>query len=100
MNVWAWFDEREMFAHCMMGITVAHAPAIAALYPFHEVTRVCDVGARAPRYARRRSGPGAHRRHRRAPIRYLAPPGKARRFNHCSQRRRDKIHLRRREELF
>jgi hypothetical protein len=33
-----------MFAHCMMGITVAHAPAIAALYPFAEVKRVCDVG--------------------------------------------------------
>jgi hypothetical protein len=48
MNVWDWFDahpdEREMFAHCMMGITVSHAPAIAALYPFGEVKRICDVG--------------------------------------------------------
>ena len=48
MNVWDWFDqhpdEREMFAHCMMGLTVMDAPAIAALYPFAEVKRLCDVG--------------------------------------------------------
>jgi predicted protein tyrosine phosphatase len=48
MNVWEWFDahpdEREMFAHCMMGISVLHAPAIASLYPFKEVKRLCDVG--------------------------------------------------------
>jgi hypothetical protein len=48
MNVWEWFDahpdEREMFAHCMMGISALHAPAIASLYPFGEVKRLCDVG--------------------------------------------------------
>jgi hypothetical protein len=47
-NVWDWFDEhedeREMFAHCMMGITVQDAPVIAKLYPFSEVNRLCDVG--------------------------------------------------------
>lgn len=48
MNVWDWFeahaDEREIFAHCMMGITVMDAPVVAALYPFSEVKRLCDVG--------------------------------------------------------
>jgi hypothetical protein len=48
MNVWEWFaehpDEQEMFAHGMMGLTTQHAPVIAALYPFAEVKRVCDVG--------------------------------------------------------
>jgi hypothetical protein len=48
MDVWRWFekhpDEREMFAHCMMGITVMDAPVIASLYPFAEVKRLCDVG--------------------------------------------------------
>ncbi len=48
MSVWDWFDlhpdEREMFAHCMMGITVRDAPAVASLYPFAEVKRLCDVG--------------------------------------------------------
>jgi hypothetical protein len=48
MNVWDWFDahpeEREMFAHCMMGLTTMDAPAIASLYPFSEVKRLCDVG--------------------------------------------------------
>src|SRR5581483_1442669 len=47
-SVWTWFDEhedeREMFAHSMMGITVQDAPVIARLYPFHEVKRLCDVG--------------------------------------------------------
>ena len=47
-NVWEWFDEhedeREMFAHSMMGITVQDAPVIAKLYPFSEVKRLCDVG--------------------------------------------------------
>jgi cyclopropane fatty-acyl-phospholipid synthase-like methyltransferase len=47
-DVWHWFDahpdEREMFAQAMMGITVADAPAVATLYPFHEVQTVCDVG--------------------------------------------------------
>jgi hypothetical protein len=33
-----------MFAHCMMGMTVHDAPAIAKLYPFGEVGRLCDVG--------------------------------------------------------
>ncbi|WP_437524455.1 methyltransferase [Sorangium sp. So ce726] len=48
MDVWQWFDghpdEREMFAQAMMGITVADAPVIATLYPFHEIRTVCDVG--------------------------------------------------------
>ena len=48
MNVWDWFDahpeEREMFAHAMMGITVVEAPVIAAIYPFKEVKQLCDVG--------------------------------------------------------
>lgn len=48
MNVWEWFerhaDERENFAHAMMGMSVADAPVIARLYPFSEVQRVCDVG--------------------------------------------------------
>jgi C-methyltransferase len=48
MNVWQWFehhvDEREMFAHAMMGMSVADAPVIARLYPFNEVRSVCDVG--------------------------------------------------------
>ena len=48
MNVWEWFeahpDEREIFAHCMMGMTVMDAPVIARLYPFAEIERLCDVG--------------------------------------------------------
>lgn len=48
MSVWEWFDahpdERENFAHVMMGFTVMSASAIATLYPFGEVRRVCDVG--------------------------------------------------------
>jgi hypothetical protein len=48
VSVWEWFDahpdEREMFAHCMMGITVRDAPLVASLYPFAEVNRLCDVG--------------------------------------------------------
>ncbi len=48
MNVWEWFerhaDEREMFAHGMMGISAADAPVIARLYPFREIQSVCDVG--------------------------------------------------------
>jgi hypothetical protein len=48
MNVWQWFeehpDERENFAHAMMGITVNDAPVIAALYPFAELRTICDVG--------------------------------------------------------
>jgi hypothetical protein len=48
VNVWEWFDthadERELFAHAMMGLTVMDAPALAKLYPFAEVRRVCDVG--------------------------------------------------------
>ena len=47
-NVWEWFDahpdEREIFAHAMMGITALDAPAIASLYPFSESDTVCDVG--------------------------------------------------------
>ncbi len=48
MDVWAWFDkhpdERECFAHAMMGLTLATAPFVAAHYPFHEAKTVCDVG--------------------------------------------------------
>lgn len=48
MNVWEWFerhaDERENFAHAMMGMSIADAPVIARLYPFSEVERLCDVG--------------------------------------------------------
>jgi cyclopropane fatty-acyl-phospholipid synthase-like methyltransferase/DNA-binding MarR family transcriptional regulator len=48
MDIWQWFDghpdEREMFAQAMMGITVAEAPAVARLYPFHEIQTLCDVG--------------------------------------------------------
>jgi SAM-dependent methyltransferase len=48
MNVWQWFeahpDEREIFAHCMMGLTVLDAPLVASAYPFGEVQRLCDVG--------------------------------------------------------
>jgi len=48
MNLWQWFaehpDEREIFAHAMMGLTVGDAPVIAKLYPFREVASVCDVG--------------------------------------------------------
>ncbi|MFT3713039.1 MAG: ArsR family transcriptional regulator [Archangium sp.] len=47
-TVWDWFDEhpdeREMFAHGMMGITVGDAPFVADLYPFQEITKLCDVG--------------------------------------------------------
>lgn len=47
-SVWDWFDahedEREMFAHAMMGLTVADAPMIASLYPFSDVKKLCDVG--------------------------------------------------------
>jgi hypothetical protein len=47
-SVWSWFDthpeEREIFAQAMMGITVSQAPLIATLYPFQELTTVCDVG--------------------------------------------------------
>jgi hypothetical protein len=48
MSVWEWFDahpdEREMFAHAMMGITVGDAPVVARLYPFGELKTLCDVG--------------------------------------------------------
>jgi len=48
VDVWSHFerhpDERETFARAMMGITLADAPLIASLYPWREVTRVCDVG--------------------------------------------------------
>lgn len=47
-SIWEWFDEhpdeRENFAHAMMGFTVMSASAIAAIYPFDEVRRLCDVG--------------------------------------------------------
>jgi len=48
MSVWEWFDahpdEREMFAHVMMGLTFGNAPAIASMYPFDEIETLCDVG--------------------------------------------------------
>ena len=48
MGVWAWFDahpdEREHFAHAMMGLTFVDAPLIASLYPFRELHTLCDVG--------------------------------------------------------
>jgi hypothetical protein len=48
MTLWDWFerhvDEREMFAQAMMGLTIAHAPLVASLYPFAEVASICDVG--------------------------------------------------------
>lgn len=47
-SVWSWFDahsgERDLFATAMMGMTVTTAPVIAKLYPWAELTRVCDVG--------------------------------------------------------
>jgi hypothetical protein len=47
-TVWAWFDrhpdERENFAHAMMGFTVAAAPLVAELFPFAESKVVCDIG--------------------------------------------------------
>jgi hypothetical protein len=46
--VWDYFDdhpdERETFAHAMMGMTFGDAPFIATAYPFGEVQTVCDVG--------------------------------------------------------
>lgn len=48
-SIWDYFEshpqERERFAQAMMGLTVTDAPMIAALYPFREVGRVCEVGA-------------------------------------------------------
>jgi hypothetical protein len=48
MGVWRWFeahpDEREQFAHAMMGLTFLDAPVIASSYPFAEVQILCDVG--------------------------------------------------------
>jgi cyclopropane fatty-acyl-phospholipid synthase-like methyltransferase len=48
VDIWQWFetwpDEREMFAHAMMGVTLGDAPAIATLYPFDELGTLCDVG--------------------------------------------------------
>lgn len=47
-SIWEWFedhpDEREMFAQCMMTMTLAQAPGIAAAYPWSELRSVCDVG--------------------------------------------------------
>jgi O-methyltransferase domain len=48
MTIWEWFerhaDEREMFAHGMMGKSVADAPVLARIYPFAELRNLCDVG--------------------------------------------------------
>jgi hypothetical protein len=47
-SVWDWFerhdDEREIFAHAMMGITVRDAPVVAKLAPLGGVKVLCDVG--------------------------------------------------------
>jgi hypothetical protein len=47
-SIWDWFaahpDEELTFADAMLGITLGDAPFIAALYPFHELGRLCDVG--------------------------------------------------------
>ncbi len=47
-SVWEWFDEhaeeRETFTQAMMGLTVTEAPIIATLYPFGELSTICDVG--------------------------------------------------------
>ena len=47
-SIWAWFEEhpeeREMFAECMMTMTLAQAPGIAAAYPWSEIHTLCDVG--------------------------------------------------------
>jgi len=47
-SVWDWFDEhpdeRETFAHAMMGLTLVDAPGIATTYPFGEIGTLCDVG--------------------------------------------------------
>jgi cyclopropane fatty-acyl-phospholipid synthase-like methyltransferase len=47
-SIWTWFDrhpdERENFAHAMMGITVAVAPLVAELFPFGESSVICDIG--------------------------------------------------------
>ncbi len=47
-TAWDWYarhpDEEAMFAHVMMGITLAEAPVIATLYPWTEASTVCDVG--------------------------------------------------------
>ena len=48
VGVWAHLaahpDEGEQFVQAMMGLTVHVAPLIATLYPWREVTTVCDVG--------------------------------------------------------
>jgi hypothetical protein len=48
MSVWDWFEqhpeEREHFAHAMMGITFLDAPVVGSLYPWNEVEVLCDVG--------------------------------------------------------
>lgn len=48
MSVWEWFeahpDERATFAAAMAAITEVEGPVLVNLYPFGEVTRVCDVG--------------------------------------------------------
>ncbi|PCK05420.1 MAG: hypothetical protein COA42_18270 [Alteromonadaceae bacterium] len=47
-DLWQWFDahpeELETFAQMMMGVTNGEAPMVAKLYPFEEITRLCDVG--------------------------------------------------------
>lgn len=47
-DLWEWFDqhpgERETFAQMMMGVTFSEAPMVAKLYPFEELSSLCDVG--------------------------------------------------------
>jgi hypothetical protein len=47
-SVWEWFDrhpeERETFAHAMMGMTLLDAPGVASSYPFGDIGKLCDVG--------------------------------------------------------
>src|SRR5262249_17869851 len=48
MTVWEWFqahsDEREMFAHAMMGLPFGDATIVGSIYPVEEIDAVCDVG--------------------------------------------------------
>jgi hypothetical protein len=48
MSVWDWFaqhpDELETFASAMGRATAIEAPQLATLYPFAEITTLCDVG--------------------------------------------------------
>jgi C-methyltransferase len=47
-SIWDWFErhaeERELFAHAMLGISTAGAPVVARAFTFAPGTSVCDVG--------------------------------------------------------